>query len=167
MGYVGAPQSVMWRRADWKLVWKSSISIPFEKGYRPQPVVELEQRSTGARLYWINVHFSPGHRQNDRNKAMKILVSTIHKLHSDGLPILVNGDFNEAAVAFCRITGATKLESATGGSNTGSTCTPPRPMRVDWIFGSKEHFAHALMDRSPEVARTTDHAVVSARFGTG
>jgi alpha-tubulin suppressor-like RCC1 family protein len=166
MGYVGAPQSVMWRRADWKLVWKSSISIPFENTWRPQPVVELEQRSTGARLYWINVHFSPGHRQPARDKAMKILLSMIHKLRPDGLPILVNGDFNEAQIAFCRVTGATNLVSATGGDYHGGTCYPPRPMRVDWIFGSKEPFAGALMDRSPEVARTTDHAVVSARFGT-
>lgn len=167
MGYVGAPQSVMWRRADWKLVWKSSISIPFERTWRPQPVVELEQRSTGARVYWVNVHFSPGRQQNDRNKAMKILLSTLHKLHSDGLPILVNGDFNEAAVAFCQITGHTNLVSATGGSYSGGRCSPPRPIRIDWIFGSKEPFSQALMDRSPEVARTTDHAVVSARVGTG
>ena len=88
MGYVGAPQSVMWRRADWSLVWKSSISIPFENTWRPQPIVELEQRSTGARLYWINVHFSPGRQQNDRNKAMIILLKAIRKLKKDHLPIL-------------------------------------------------------------------------------
>jgi alpha-tubulin suppressor-like RCC1 family protein/endonuclease/exonuclease/phosphatase family metal-dependent hydrolase len=167
MGYVGAPQSVMWRRAEWSLVWKSSISIPFEDTWRPQPIVELEQRSTGARVYWINVHFSAGRQQDDRNKAMKILLSAIHKLGKDDLPILVNGDFNEAAVAFCRVVGATNLVSATGGSYTDGHCSPPRPMRVDWIFGSKEPFSDALMDRSPQVARTTDHAVVSARFGTG
>ena len=57
LGYSSAPQSVMWRRAEWKLLWHSSISIPFPGGYRPQPIVELQQRSTGATVYWINVHF--------------------------------------------------------------------------------------------------------------
>ncbi len=48
LGYASAPQSLMWNRADWKLTWHSSISIPFTGGWRPQPIVQLQQRSTGA-----------------------------------------------------------------------------------------------------------------------
>ena len=78
LGYVGAPQSVMWKSAEWSLVWKSSISIPFTGGWRPQPIVELQQRATGAQIYWINVHFSARRaHQADRDKAMKILLQAI------------------------------------------------------------------------------------------
>jgi alpha-tubulin suppressor-like RCC1 family protein/endonuclease/exonuclease/phosphatase family metal-dependent hydrolase len=167
LGYLGAPQSVMWRRSEWRLTWKSSISIPFEKGWRPQPIVELKQKATGAKVYWANVHFSPGRQQNDRNKAMKILLAALHKLRNDGIPILLTGDFNEANVAFCDITGHTKLESAFGGSNTGGHCLPPPHSRIDWIFGSKGTFTGPVVDVSPQVRRTTDHAVMSATFGTG
>ncbi len=129
LGYVGAPQSVMWKRSEWSLVWKSSISIPFTGGWRPQPIVELQQRSTGARIYVINVHFTARRaHQADRDKAMKILLPAIAKLQKDGLPILLTGDFNEVAPAFCSITGKTDLVAATGGSNTGGKCVlPPRP----------------------------------------
>jgi alpha-tubulin suppressor-like RCC1 family protein/endonuclease/exonuclease/phosphatase family metal-dependent hydrolase len=171
-GYSGAPQSVMWKRSDWKLLWHSSISIPFPGGTRPQPIVELQQRATGATLYWINVHFyARAAHQRQRDKAMKILLQAIHQLKGDHLPILLTGDFNEIAPAFCSITGKTPLVAATGGSNsgtggTGSRCHPPRGARIDWIFGSRGEFAHAVMDYSAQVRRTTDHHVLSAQFGT-
>jgi hypothetical protein len=37
-------------------------------------------------------------------------------------------------------------------------------MRVDWIFGKGGRFSDTLIDISPRVRRTTDHAVVSSRF---
>ena len=78
LGYASAPQSLMWNRADWKLTWHSSISIPFTGGWRPQPIVQLQQRSTGALIYWINVHFSARRaNQADRDKAMRILLRSI------------------------------------------------------------------------------------------
>ncbi|MGC4111231.1 MAG: cutinase family protein [Nocardioides sp.] len=171
LGYAGAPQSVMWKRADWKLVWHSSISIPFTSGWRPQPIVELQQRSTGAQLYWLNVHFSAQRKgQAQRDKSMKILLKAIKQLKGDHLPILLTGDFNEIAPAFCSITGKTPLVAATGGSNTGGGgtgdgCHLPRGARIDWIFGSRGVFSHTLMDDSAQVRRTTDHHVLSARYG--
>src|SRR3954447_765179 len=168
LGYAGAPQSLMWNRSEWALVWKSSISIPFTGGWRPQPIVELQQRSTGAQVYWINVHFSARRaHQADRDKAMKILLPAITKLQKDGLPILLTGDFNEIVPAFCSVTGKTTLEAATGGSNAGGRCVLPPKARIDWVFGSQGSFSGALMDHSAQVRRTTDHHVLSARFGTG
>jgi endonuclease/exonuclease/phosphatase family metal-dependent hydrolase len=159
---------VMWQRADWKLIWHSSISIPFTSGWRPQPIVRLQQRSTGAEVYWINVHFSARHRnQADRDKAMKILLRAIGQLKGDGLPILLTGDFNEIAPAFCAITGKTPLVAATGGSNVGGRCVLPRGARIDWVFGSRGLFSRALMDASAQVRRTTDHHVLSALFAPG
>jgi endonuclease/exonuclease/phosphatase family metal-dependent hydrolase len=166
-GYAGAPQSVMWRRADWRLVWHSSISIPFQRGWRPQPIVELQQRATGANVYWVNVHFSPRGQQADRNKAMRILLAAMHRLRKDHLPILLTGDFNEKAAAFCTITGKTPMVAATGGSNKGGRCRMPSPAKLDWIFGSGGTFGNALMDHSAQVRRMTDHSVLSALFSTG
>jgi endonuclease/exonuclease/phosphatase family metal-dependent hydrolase len=168
IGYAGAPQSLMWHRSDWKMTWHSTISIPFTSGWRPQPIVELQQRSTGATLYFLNVHFSARRAgQAQRNKSMKILLAAIHKLKGDGIPILLTGDFNQIATAFCPITAKTPLVAATGGSNSGGRCTLPKGARIDWIFGSKGVFSHPLMDYSAQIQRTTDHHVLSALFGTG
>ena len=168
IGYAGAPQSLMWRRADWRMTWHSTISIPFTSGWRPQPIVKLEQKSTGADVYFLNVHFS-ARRENqaDRDKSMKILLAAIDKLKGDGIPILLTGDFNEIAPAFCTITGRTPLVAATGGTHEGGQCRLPAGARIDWIFGSKGTFTSPLMDYSPQIQRTTDHHVLSALFGTG
>jgi hypothetical protein len=92
---------------------------------------------------------------------------SIHKLKGDGIPILLTGDFNQIATAFCPITAKTPLVAATGGSNSGGRCTLPKGARIDWIFGSKGVFSHPLMDYSAQIQRTTDHHVLSALFGTG
>lgn len=166
-GYDATPQSLMFRASAWSRVWQDSISIPFMDGWRPQPVVRLENRSTGAQLYLINVHFSPGSQQDDRQKAMDILVAEIKTLRKDGLPILLTGDFNEKRWVFCQITGRTALRAAKGGSNDGTTCTPPSGMRVDWIFGVGGGWsAYHLVDGA-EVKRTTDHALQYATFTVG
>ncbi len=168
LGYAGAPQSLMWDRADWKMTWHSSISIPFTSGWRPQPIVQLQQKSTGALVYWINVHFSARRAgQADRNKSMGILLRAIAKLKKDRLPILITGDFNQIAPTFCPIIRKTPLVAATGGSNVGGHCVLPPRARIDWIFGSRGAFTGSLMDDSAQVRRTTDHHVLSARFGTG
>ncbi len=168
LGYSGAPQSVMWKRSEWAMTWHSSISIPFPGGYRPQPIVKLRQRATGAQVYWINVHFwARRAHQAERNKAMKILLKAIHGLKGDGLPVLLTGDFNEIAPAFCGITGRTSLVAATGGSNHDGKCVLPKAARIDWIFGSKGSFSRTLMDDAAQVRRTTDHHVLSSRFGPG
>ena len=92
---------------------------------------------------------------------------SITTLKKDGLPILLTGDFNEIVPAFCSITGKTPLVAATGGSNAGGHCVLPPKARIDWVFGSLGTFSGALMDDSAQVRRTTDHHVLSARFGTG
>ena len=168
IGYAGAPQSLMWHRADWKMTWHSTFSIPFTSGWRPQPIVQLQQRSTGAQVYFLNVHFSARRAgQAQRNKSMKILLAVIDKLKRDHIPILLTGDFNQVAPAFCPITGKTPLVAATGGSNVNGRCTLPKGARIDWIFGSKGAFSNPLMDYSAQIQRTTDHHVLSALFGTG
>jgi endonuclease/exonuclease/phosphatase family metal-dependent hydrolase len=69
---------------------------------------------------------------------------------------------NERSEYFCRVTAATTLLAAAGGSNTGS-CRPPKQLQIDWIFGSPgAAFSNFRVDRSALVRRTTDHPVVVA-----
>lgn len=163
-GYPAATQSVMWREADWELLWGSTVSMPFMRDTRPQPVVRLRHRATGAQVYLINVHLSPGGMEAERDKGLEIVVATIKELEGDGVPILLTGDFNEHREAFCKVVGKTDLEAAQGGSHKGGTCKPPTHMRVDWIFGSRGDFSGTSIDQSSRIRRTTDHAVISTRF---
>lgn len=164
MGYSPAPQSVMWRDADWEYVWANTVSMPFMRGQRPQPLVRLRHKATGREIYWINAHLSPGKMQADRDKGIKIIKALVKQLKGDKLPILVTGDLNEHAVAFRRIACGSGMVAAVGGVSSGGTCTLPRHMRVDWIFGQRGTFANTVINTSAQVRRTTDHAVVSSTF---
>ena len=69
---------------------------------------------------------------------------------------------NERAEYFCRVTGATRLVAAAGGSNGGG-CRPPSPTQIDWIFGSPgAAFSGYTIDRSDLVRRTTDHPLITS-----
>ncbi|MBA2956375.1 cutinase family protein [Nocardioides sp. MAH-18] len=164
MGYAGAPQSIMWRTADWTPVWTDTVTIPFMRNQpRPQPVVRLRNNASGQELYFINAHFSPGSMESDRRRATAIIIRTIRKLQKDGLPILLTGDLNDNHRVFCQVTGKTKLRAALGGSNNGS-CKPPAGRRVDWIFGSVGAFGQIAISQGSQVRRTTDHSVHDVPF---
>lgn len=164
MGYVAAPQSVMWKDSEWSFVWGNTVQMPFMKASRPQALVRLRNKSTGREIYWLNAHLSPGKMQADRDKGMDIIKQVVKQLGGDGLPMLVTGDLNEHAKAFRRIACPTDMEAAVGGKTKGSTCRLPKAMRVDWIFGAKGTFANTEVNQGAQVRRTTDHAVVSSRF---
>lgn len=164
MGYDAAPQSVMWKDSEWEFVWGNTVQMPFMRSSRPQALVRLRNRATGRQVYWINAHLSPGKMQADRDKGMAIIAQLVKQLRGDQLPILVTGDLNEHAKAFRRIACATQMKAAVGGVATKKRCVLPKQMRVDWIFGKGGTFSDTLVDTSPRVRRTTDHAVVSSRF---
>lgn len=165
LGGKGIPQSLMWRTSVWQPTWKSSLTIPFMGGTRPQPIVRLRHLETGREIYVMNVHNSPKDaqgREGERDKATAIEIAAVRELRKDGIPVFVTGDFNEHEEIFCKMTGGTDLVAANGGSNDG-VCRPPRPMRVDWIFGSVDAgFSRFRMDTGPQVRRITDHAVLSS-----
>jgi alpha-tubulin suppressor-like RCC1 family protein/endonuclease/exonuclease/phosphatase family metal-dependent hydrolase len=165
MGYAGAPQSVMWRKSEWKAVWKKTITIPFMRNQpRPQPIVRLRHKATGREVYVINAHFSPGKMEADRRKATALIIKSIKTLKKDGLPILLTGDFNDHNRVFCQVTAKTPLRAALGGSNKKNTCKPPAARRVDWIFGSGGSFGKVGISQGAQVRRTTDHAVQDVSF---
>ena len=165
MGYAGAPQSVMWLKSDWQLVWKKTITIPFMRTQpRPQPIVRLRHRATGREVYVINAHFSPGKMESDRRKATALIIKAIKTLKKDGLPILLTGDFNDHKRVFCQVTAKTPLRAALGGKSNKKTCKPPAARRVDWIFGSGGSFGKVTISQGAQVRRTTDHAVQDVSF---
>lgn len=168
LGGKGVPQSLMWRKADWTLLDKHYINITFVGQTRPQPVVELQNNATGRIIWVMNVHnspndSSPGGREAERDSAEVIEFKELNKLTATGHPVFFIGDMNEHEEIFCKVTSQTSLVAAQGGSNTGGTCTPPRNMRVDWVFGSPGEgaaFDKFEMDLSPLERQTTDHAVI-------
>lgn len=159
-GGPGVPQSLAWNAAVWNLEEAWTFSIPFSGQIRPQPVVRLSNRATGAQIWAVNVHNSPRGMEAERDRAMAIEVGIINKLAASGLPIVMTGDFNEKEEALCRFSTSTPLRSAVGGSG----CTPARGARVDWIFASGLGVESYWADRNAPIPSITDHAVLFSRL---
>jgi hypothetical protein len=167
LGARGAENSIVWRKSEWSLVSANSVEIPYFNGNRrPMPVVLLKNQATGIEAYFANFH-NPAdtgrfhHQQRWRNLATTIEIRLVnHLLKLSDVPVFLTGDMNERAQYFCRLTGSTPMVAASGGSNSGG-CHPPRPIGIDWIFGSPNvHFFGYLKDKSSLIRRTTDHSVV-------
>ncbi|MDP3893272.1 endonuclease/exonuclease/phosphatase family protein [Nocardioides sp.] len=157
--------SLLWKRSVWEATWLSALTSPFMGGNRTRPMVRLRHLATGREIYVLNVHNSPRDaqgRQGERDAAVRIQIDAITTLRQDRIPVFFMGDMNEKETVFCKVTTQTDLVSSSGGS-TGSPCRPPAGMRIDWIFGSPDAvFTSHRADRSPQVARITDHAVITA-----
>ncbi len=168
MGRRAGENSVAWRRDTWEMVKPGLVSIPYFNGReRPMPYVLLRHRETGVQAYFSTFH-NPADtgrfqgQQRHRNAATTREIALFNQLERTGIPQFVTGDMNERAEYFCRVTGATTLVAAAGGSNAGG-CIVPKPTQIDWIFGSLgATFSNYIVDRSPTVRRTTDHPVIVA-----
>lgn len=133
-------QSVIWRRARWRLAEAHTFTIPFHRGQlRKQPVVRLQDRRTGRQVWVISVHMTAGGGAlgaRERRVGTARLVREVRRLERTGRPVVVTGDMNDHRAIFCALTGRTRLVAASGGSNDAYGCETPSWMRVDWIFGS-------------------------------
>jgi hypothetical protein len=163
-GNAGA-NSVAWDNSVWQLVRPGLIQIPYFQGHlRPMPYVLLRHKATGIVMYFSTFHNPAsvyGPAQRYRTAATTREIGLFRRLEATGVPQFVTGDMNERAEYFCRVTGATPLKAAQGGSNSGP-CRPPSPTQIDWIFGSpRVEFVGFDIDRSPLVRRTSDHPFVS------
>ena len=164
MGRQAGENSVAWRDDTWELVDPSLISIPYFNGrQRPMPYVLLRHKATGIQAYFSTFHNPAdvyGPSQRYRTAATNREIGLFNQLERTGIPQFVTGDMNEYQEYFCRVTSATPLIAAAGGSNGGG-CRPPGPRVIDWIFGSPGvQFSDYTIDRSPLVRRTTDHPVI-------
>ncbi len=164
MGRRAGENSVAWRTDTWEMLDPGLIDIPYFNGrIRPMPYVLLRHKPTGVKAYFSTFHNPAnvgGNMQRYRNEATRRQIGLFNRLEGTGIPQFVTGDMNERAEYFCKVTGATPLIAAAGGSNNGG-CRPPPRAQIDWIFGSpKAQFSGYLADRSPLVRRTSDHPLI-------
>ena len=166
MGRRAGENSVAWRADTWEMVRPGLVPIPYFNGrIRPMPYVLLRHKETGVQAYFSTFHNPAnigGNQQRHRNEATRRQINLFNQLEASGIPQFVTGDMNERQEYFCKVTAATPLVAANGGSNEGA-CRPPKPILIDWIFGSPAaQWTRYTADRSPLVRRTTDHPVVVA-----
>lgn len=161
--------SVAWRRDKFSFVSGRTVAIPYFDGHRRRmPVARLRVRATGQQLFVGSFH-NPAdtrrfhHQARWRRLATQREIALVRSLRRTGLPVLVAGDMNERTPYFCRLTAATDMHSAFGGSRS-NPCRPPSYRGIDWIFGNRfTRFVKPVVDHSPAVRRTTDHPMVVAQ----
>ena len=161
-------QTVGWDKSQWRFVSGRLVNIPFRGKTRPNPIVVLENRFTGRQTFLFNIHNSAKNtpeRERERQLAVRIEIDQVNAERAKPIEGILLGDFNAKDKAFCPIVGKTDLEAVNGGSVVGSTCTPPRFPRIDWIFFSP---GFGLVDhefeKSGRVRRVTDHSVLRSRL---
>ncbi len=160
--------SIAWRTSVWEMVKPATVAIPYFRGnVRQMPSVLLRNKQTGVRAYFSNFH-NPADTAEFRNQGRFREAATAREIElfkaiaRTGVPQFVTGDMNMRDEYFCRVTGATGLIAAAGGSNRNGFCLVPRPTQIDWIFGSPGvAFSNYTIDRSALVRRTTDHPIVA------
>jgi endonuclease/exonuclease/phosphatase family metal-dependent hydrolase len=164
--------SIAWRRSTWTAIELKTIPIPYFRGNRvPMPYVLLENNETGQRVWIINVHNPTSNNKRGNNERWRdvgtsMQVNLMNNLKADGIPVILMGDFNERAEAFCRVTSGAGAHAANGG--TTSPCRPPAGQGIDWIFGTPSlGFGSYVRLRTPLIARTTDHPLVAATATIG
>ncbi len=157
--------SLAWRTDVWELVEATSVGVPYFGGQSiRRPVVRLKNLDSGREIWFFNTHNPADVRGNQaRFRAAGIGIQTrlANELGADGTPVVLTGDFNDRAAAFCPLVGSTGLEAANGGSNDGSCLVPDRP-QVDWIFGSGVEFSGYVLAERGVKGRISDHPFVYA-----
>ncbi|WP_067436876.1 alkaline phosphatase family protein [Nocardioides jensenii] len=167
LGPAAMHNSIAWRRDTWEVVQKKWVHLPYFGGdLIRMPYVQLRHVKTGQLAWFANFH-NPANARGDarkwRIKATNIEIDLANRLRANypGQPVHFTGDMNERELYFCPVYRRTALRSANGGYFTGSTCHPPKPMPVDWIFGSgPTRFTGYVALRSALVRKTTDHPLV-------
>ncbi len=165
LGRNSVRNSIAWRRDVFTAVSVQSIAIPYFHGNRVRmPYVLLEHNATGRKVWFINVHnpaSTKRHRGNERwrDVATALEIGLVNRLHAQsGYPVILTGDFNERAEAFCKVTSRSPVRAANGGS-AGGRCYPPRAHGIDWIFGTEDiGFSNYGFRRSG----SSDHPIISS-----
>lgn len=160
--------SIAWRQNQFRLVHGWRVPIPYFHGNRrPMPVVKLQSRQSGQRMYVMNVH-NPADTRGHAAKWRRIAVArerhvTARLTRRTHAPVLLTGDMNDRQRFFCPMTSNHVMHASAGGSHRHGRCRAPKS-GIDWILGNKHvSFRSHRVDRSRLVSAATDHPVVSAR----
>lgn len=164
--------SIAWRKRNWELIRARTVAIPYFDGReRQMPLVKLRQKASGFEAWFFNTH-NPvtnrkrGNQDRWRAEAVRRQIRMVNWVRSwSRRPLVLLGDYNDRERVFCPFGRQARLRAANGGYVTQRRCVlPPRPVLVDWIFGTREvDFHHYESLRTPYVRRTTDHPVVISR----
>ena len=159
-GYAMAAEgdnAVVWNKEKFKLVERRSVTIPYFEGHgRKMPVVQLEDRQTGKRVWVVNIH-NPAdtkdhpHNAANRAKAINIEQHLMRELQGTGVPVMFVGDFNERNTV--------DNDMAQAGMNSAR----PNGARseIDWVLGSQGvNFSNYSADHSTQSSGTSDHPIV-------
>ncbi|WP_028653358.1 endonuclease/exonuclease/phosphatase family protein [Nocardioides halotolerans] len=160
--------SIAWRKDKFKMVSNSWIKLPYFHGdVLRMPVVLLQSLSTGQQFYVMNFQNPAdvrGNAQKWRLIGQRLQIALVNHLKaSNNLPVIWTGDMNAKRQVFCRVTAQAGMISASGGVRTATSCSPPRGMVVDWIFGSGVKFKKYQQLRTRKIARTTDHHLLTTK----
>ncbi|MFS3129362.1 alkaline phosphatase family protein [Nocardioides sp. Bht2] len=178
--------SIIWRKSEWQLVEARTQSIPY--GFKgpssnrvvsriQMPVIRLQRISTGQQIWVSNFHnaadflggFTAADRrkgipQQHRNEARTLQVNLINSLRAaePNIPVFMTGDMNETSNYLCDVVQRARVQPAgPGGITSKGKCTPPKPIGVDWIFGTTDvAFSGHQRLRTALVAKATDHPLV-------
>lgn len=147
------------------MVASGYITVQFVGLKRTDPYLQLQDKKTGRKFWFFNVHNSPnrhaaGTFAAERRAQLTAEVKVVNQL-AQSAPVLMTGDFNDHDYTYCRLTSATALRAAQGGGV--SPCRLPAWHAIDWIFGTRvSSWTNVHRDRGPLVARSTDHHIFVA-----
>ena len=159
---------VIYRRDIFDLVSSTTVAIPYFGGHtRQMPLLRLRHRPSGNVIALLNVHnpadvHGPAARWRDQAIARER--QAVARERAAGHPVLLIGDLNARASAFCAATADDLMSSASGGSHHTS-CRPPARMGIDWILGAGARFSNYLADRQT-IGGVSDHPYVEAVVST-
>lgn len=159
--------SIAWRKGEWSLVEKRSILIPYFDGHKIRmPYVLLKNVETGRRAWFFNTHNpanARGPAQRWRDMGFRIEADLVNRLRTEypTVPVFATGDKNDREEYFCPIVRNTELQAANGGWSVPGDCSPPEPMRVDWVTGTEDvTFTEYEALNEGLITKTTDHALI-------
>jgi endonuclease/exonuclease/phosphatase family metal-dependent hydrolase len=169
LGTPGVRRTIAWRTDAWELVQADTVPVPYFRGNRvPMPYVLLEHKKTKQRVWAINVHNPTSNAKRGNNArwravSKQIQTNLVNRLHTQTeYPVILMGDFNERAEAFCTVTSRSPMVASNGGS-AGGGCRPPGDLGIDWIFGTTDlEFTSHVRTRAGLVSRASDHPIVVA-----
>lgn len=172
LGARASDNSLAWRRSEWTVVQAGTVDIPYFFGRsRPMPRVLLERRSTGQRIWFVNVHNPAnigGNQTRWRVAAVGIEARLMRQLGAGRTPVVFTGDMNDRAAFGCPFTAQSGMHSADGTHTAAGRCYLGPASNVDWILGNDQvGFSDFVTDFGTEHRHLTDHPMVTAAVRIG
>jgi hypothetical protein len=157
LGHNGERLQIYWRTDRFTMEESGSVPYVFSSQRIPLPYVLLRDNSSGAEFWVITAHNSAGGMELQRDAATGTEISLINRLRATGVPVIITGDMNEHTEFFCRVSAATGMVAANGGSGSGGCHLPPPPLRVDWIMGGGGVTFSGYYQSAAGLHRASDH----------